>query len=86
MATTPVFSPGEFHGQRSLVGYSPRGRKQSDTTLQLNHNTHQGLPGPAEMGTDLCSNPFSSAFSSSLKSVTTPSSLQRKNVENRMKH
>ena len=23
MATTPVFFPGEFHGQRSLVGYSP---------------------------------------------------------------
>jgi len=25
MATTPVFLPGEFHGQRSLVGYSPWG-------------------------------------------------------------
>ena len=24
MATTPVVLPGEFHGQRSLVGYSPR--------------------------------------------------------------
>ena len=24
---TPVFLPGESHGQRSLVGYSPRGRK-----------------------------------------------------------
>ena len=23
MATTPVFWPGEFHGQRSLAGYSP---------------------------------------------------------------
>ena len=23
MATHPVFSPGEFDGQRSLVGYSP---------------------------------------------------------------
>ena len=22
---TPVFLPGEFHGQRSLVGYSPWG-------------------------------------------------------------
>ena len=29
---TPVFSPGESHGQRSLVGYSPWGRKESDTT------------------------------------------------------
>ena len=24
---TPVFLPGKFHGQRSLVGYSPWGRK-----------------------------------------------------------
>ena len=24
---TPVFLPGEFHGQRSLVGYNPRSRK-----------------------------------------------------------
>ena len=29
---TPVFLPGESHGQRSLVGYSPRGRKELDTT------------------------------------------------------
>ena len=29
---TPVFLPGEFHGQRSLVGYSPWGPKESDVT------------------------------------------------------
>ena len=29
---TPVFFPGEFHGQRSLVGYSPWGFKESDRT------------------------------------------------------
>jgi len=29
---TPVFLPGESHGQRSLGGYSPRGRKELDTT------------------------------------------------------
>ena len=29
---TPVFLPGESHGQRSLVGYSPWGCKESDTT------------------------------------------------------
>ena len=28
----PVFLPGESHGQRSLVGYSPWGHKESDTT------------------------------------------------------
>ena len=29
---TPVFLPGESHGQRSLVGYSPQGDRGSDTT------------------------------------------------------
>ena len=28
----PVFLPLESHGQRSLAGYSPQGRKESDTT------------------------------------------------------
>ena len=29
---TLVFLPGEFHGQKSLAGDSPRGPKESDTT------------------------------------------------------
>ena len=29
---SPVFLAGESHAQRSLVGYSPWGRKESDTT------------------------------------------------------
>ena len=32
---TPVLLPGESHGRRSLVGYSPQGRKEPDTTEQL---------------------------------------------------
>ena len=28
----PIFLPGKSHGLRSLVGYSPRGRKEWDTT------------------------------------------------------
>ena len=32
---TPVLLPGKYHGQRSLVGYSPWGRKESDTTERL---------------------------------------------------
>ena len=28
---TPVFLPGESHGQRNLLGYSPEGHKESDT-------------------------------------------------------
>ena len=31
----PVFLPGEFHGQRSLAGYSPWGHKESDVTEWL---------------------------------------------------
>ena len=37
--STPVFLPGKSHGQRSLVGYSLWGRKESDTTKWLTH-TH----------------------------------------------
>ena len=32
---TPVFLPGKSHGRRSLVGYSPWGCKESDTTEWL---------------------------------------------------
>ena len=38
---TPVFLPGEIHGQRSLEDYSPRGRKESHMTDRL----HFILPG-----------------------------------------
>ena len=33
--STPVFLPGESPGRRSLVGYSPQGRTESDTTEWL---------------------------------------------------
>ena len=33
--STPVFLPGEFHGHRSLVCYSPWGHKELDTTEWL---------------------------------------------------
>ena len=32
MATSQVFLPGEFHGQRSLKSCSPQGHQESDTT------------------------------------------------------
>ena len=39
---TPVFLHGESHGQRRLVGYSPWGYKELDTTEQLTHtHTHK---------------------------------------------
>ena len=34
---TPVFLPGEFHRQRSLVGYGPWGSKESETTEATAH-------------------------------------------------
>ena len=37
--STPVLLPGKSHGQRSLVGYSLRGLKESDTT-ELAHIIH----------------------------------------------
>ena len=40
---TPVLLPGKFHGWRSLVGYSPWGHKESDTTGRL-HSLTQGYP------------------------------------------
>ena len=47
---TPVFLPGEPHGWRSLVGYSPRSRKESDKTERRHFHFHRralGFPGGA---------------------------------------
>ena len=47
--STPIFLPGESHGQRSLAGYSPQGHKESDTTEQLStaqHSTNQNACKP----------------------------------------
>ena len=39
---TPVFLPGEFHGQGSLADYSPWGCKESDTTEAIEYtHTHR---------------------------------------------
>ena len=40
-----VLLPGKFHGQRSLIRYSPWGSKESDTTerLHLSHFSHVQL-------------------------------------------
>ena len=59
---TPVFLPGESHGWRSLVGCSPWGCKELDTTERLHFHTlekematHSSvlawrIPGMAEPG------------------------------------
>ena len=41
---TPVYLPGEFQGQRSLAGYSPWDRKESDMTEQLSFTCHLHYP------------------------------------------
>ena len=44
MALTPVFLPGKSHRQRSLVGYSSKGYKESDTTEHIHtHKTRRGI-------------------------------------------
>ena len=59
---TPVFLPGKSHGQRSLVGCSPWGCEESDTTERLHFHalekemaTHSSvlawrIPGTGEPG------------------------------------
>ena len=46
---TPVFLPGESHGQRSLASYNPWGHKESDMTEQLSTSTilKRGNQGPS---------------------------------------
>ena len=45
MAPTAVFLPGEFHGQWSLVGYSPWGCKELDTTERTKHTHNHSVEG-----------------------------------------
>ena len=40
----PVFLPGKFHRQRSLVGYSPWGHKESDTAEAIKQTRVPGNP------------------------------------------
>ena len=41
MSTHSSILPGEAHGQRSMVAYSPRGRKELNTTERLHFHFHQ---------------------------------------------
>ena len=45
---TPVFLPEEFYGQRSLVGYSPRGCKESDMSERTRTQDHLTVMQPPE--------------------------------------
>ena len=60
---TPVFLPGESHGQRSLAGYSPWNRKELDTTERLSHThiwkkrTQVSARGPCLLSSGVSSHP-----------------------------
>ena len=41
--STPVLLPGKSHEQKSLIGYSPWGRKESDTTERLHFTYYWGI-------------------------------------------
>ena len=49
---TPVFWPGEVHGQKNLADYGPGGHKESDTTERLSLSLSGWLrePGGASPG------------------------------------
>ena len=44
----PVFLPGKFHRQRSLVSYSPWGRKESNTTEHTHRHTYTQITKKAD--------------------------------------
>ena len=46
---SPVLLPGKSHGQRSLAGYGPWGRRESDTT-EATKQQQVGDPSPASLG------------------------------------
>ena len=50
---TPVFLPGKSHGWRSLVGYSPWGPKEPDTT-EHSHTSYSPMLASASAETTDC--------------------------------
>ena len=53
IATTPVFLPGQFNGQRSLEGYSLGGLKKSDTTEHTHAHAHTHTHRVSCVGNDI---------------------------------
>ena len=52
---TPVLLPGKSHGWTSVVGYSPWGRKESDTTERLHFHFHLFIKMYHNPGKEICS-------------------------------
>ena len=47
---TPVFLPGEFHGQRNMAGYSPWGHRESNVTERLTLSVSWHVQGHWDLG------------------------------------
>ena len=72
---TPVFLPGKSHGRRRLVGCSPWGRKESDTTERLHFHFSLSCDGEGNGNPLQCScleNPRDSGVSSKDTLTDTP--------------
>ena len=74
----PVFLPGKPHGWRSIVGYNPWGRKESDTTESL-HSIDSGLSPTRLLSTSdqsqvLGCDLYLKPIGNKLRLLTTPSS------------
>ena len=52
---TPVLLPGTSHGQRRVVGCSPWGRKESDTTERLHFHFSLSFIGEGNVNPLQCS-------------------------------
>ena len=62
---TPVFLPGESHGQRSLVGHDLSGHKESDMTEASQHPHKRNEDSPTEIiPHDICK------YSTAIQSVS----------------
>ena len=65
------FLPGEPRGQGSLVGYSPRGRKESDTTELTAHTPLATSRAPVSSSAAVPGRPKASSFKHVLSSLST---------------
>ena len=77
--STPGLLPGKSHGQRSLIDYSPWGRKDSDMNEWLHFTSHADNSFP---GTDPLSTFFSGAVVKNLPGNAIPGSWRSPGVGN----
>ena len=73
--TPAVFLPGKFHGQRSLAGCSPGGRKESDKTERTQAQKEKGSCPRTQLSSPNCKGRIQSKGSAF---PTKPSSLGRR--------